>query len=313
MSTAIATSIAQRPGQQHPDRHKTLLTRCSLAAALCLATLMVIGLPYYLTSLSNRPYHPMHEVLRPGGTIGLSLGIFGTFLFVLIFLYALRKRWPWLSQIGESRHWLDFHILMGFLAPVVIAFHASFKFGGLAGVAYWIMVAVAGSGFVGRYVYMQIPRRRNSTVLSLQEAKGFEETLMARLAGQKLVSTADLTNLLRLPTARQVEQGSVLAALGGLIWLDLCRPFKVACVRRQALGGEDTLATLGGLLRSGNRELERIIEVAKDQARLSKKLLFFSKSQRILCLWHIVHRPLSYSFAVLALMHVAIAMLFGVR
>ncbi len=78
--------------------------------------------------------------------------------FCVLFLYPIRKHWPWLGRMGKTKNWLDFHVLWGITAPIVITLHSSFKLSGLAGLAYWIMMAVALSGFAGRYLYAQIPR-----------------------------------------------------------------------------------------------------------------------------------------------------------
>ncbi|MGE5324468.1 MAG: hypothetical protein ACM3SW_16495 [Actinomycetota bacterium] len=314
MSTlSILTSVSTTSGNTSDKGHKRLLALGAILAFLGAAALLVYGLTYYLEPIAQRPYDPRHQMLQPGGLIGVSLGIFGVFLFCLIFLYPLRKRWQWLASKGNSRHWFNFHILIGVTAPVVIAFHASFKFRGLAGTAYWIMFAVALSGIVGRYIYAQVPRSRNSTELSLQDLKELQEKLMERLAAQRLVRPVDLANLFRLPAAIHVQRRSMLLSFCALLWIDLKRPFRVARLRRQALGLGDTLLTIGGLFSSRNRELERVVALAREQARLSKKLLFLAKSQQILHLWHVIHRPFSYSFAVLALTHIAIALLFGFR
>jgi hypothetical protein len=239
--------------------------------------------------------------------------MFGCFVFCLIFLYPLRKRWTWLSRIGNTRHWFNFHVLLGLIGPVVIALHASFKFQGLAGIAYWIMFAVAASGIVGRYLYAQIPRSRNATELSIQDLKLLQEQLTAKLGAQKLVRSRDLEKLFQLPPAHRVAREWAVWALCTLLWIDLRRPFQVARLRRQVLGFGENLAALGGFRSSRNRELERIIAVAREQAGLSKKLLFLAKSQQVFHLWHVVHRPFSYSFAVLALVHIVIAMVIGFR
>ena len=44
---------------------------------------------------------------------------------------------------------------------------------------------------------------------------------------------------------------------------------------------------------------------------LSKKVMFLSKSQQMLKLWHVIHRPFSYSFAVLASIHVILMVMLG--
>lgn len=311
MSTLGLTQVAAQAQPAEGKGHKFRVALLALAAVALTAGMLYYGLDYYLTSPMDRPYHPRHAMLRPGGLIGLSLGVFGVFLFLLIFIYPLRKRWKWLGQIGNSRHWLDFHIVLGLTGPVVIAFHASFKFSGVAGMAYWIMFAVALSGIIGRYVYAQVPRSMNSTEFSLQELKQRQDRLTAELAAQRVVRPGDLAILFRLPAAKYVERESLLRALCALLWIDFKRPFRVARVRRGALGFFGTVFSLFGLLSSRNYKVEHIISVAREQARLSKKLLFLTKSQQILHLWHVIHRPFSYSFAVLALVHIAIASLFG--
>jgi hypothetical protein len=93
--------------------------------------------------------------------------------------------------------------------------------------------------------------------------------------------------------------------------IDLVRPFRVAALRRRILRVSDYFGTLGGLLPSGNRELEWTIELVRKQSALRKKMLFLSRSQQVFHLWHVVHRPFSYAFVVLALIHIATAVLLG--
>ena len=176
--------------REDPERGHKL--RVFLAWMLALAVVLVIagyGFDYYSLSSADRPFSPKHDILRPSGTIGMKLGMFGVFLFFLIYLYPLRKKWGWLARQGNSRHWLDFHIVLGTAAPVIIAFHASFKFGNIAGMAFFSMLCVTLSGFVGRYLYAQIPRRVNAAELSMKELEELEASMRARLAEQKL--TAD--------------------------------------------------------------------------------------------------------------------------
>ena len=311
--TSILTNVVPQSQPQEDTGHRRLVTACAIAAATGFAALLMYGFDYYLTSSADRPYHPKHELLRPSGLIGWWLGVFGTALFSLIFLYALRKKWAWLGRLGNSRHWFNFHVLMGVTVPVVIAFHAAFRFRGLAGIAYLIMFAVAASGIVGRYIYGQIPRSRNAAELSLQESKQLQERLTQKLSSQRIARSADLANLFRLPSSRYVEKQSMLMALCTLLWIDCKRPFHVARLRRNALGLGSKITTLAGFLSSRNASLENIIDLARQQAVLSKKLLFLSKSQKVFQLWHVVHRPFSYSFAVLAIIHIVVSVLFRSR
>jgi hypothetical protein len=53
--------------------------------------------------------------------------------------------------------------------------------------------------------------------------------------------------------------------------------------------------------------------VARKQAKLSKRILFLSRTGQVFKLWHVVHRPFSYAFAVLALLHIGLALYMGYR
>jgi hypothetical protein len=250
-------------------------------------------------------------MLRPSGPIGLYLGFMGVALFVGIFLYPIRKHWAWLATKGSTRHWLDIHVLMGLTAPFIIAFHSSLKFRGIAGMAFWIMFAVSVSGVVGRYLYSQIPRRVTTAELSMKELQELQEGLAQQLATQNLLPAADLRALLRMPDAKRVAKLPIVIALVYMLILDVIRVFRVAALRRHALSMSESLTTLAGFLPTRNRELEKAIHAAAEEAALSKRVLFLSRSQKVFHLWHVVHKPFSYAFAVLALVHIGLQFVLG--
>ena len=288
--------------------HRIHVWIASVAAVLLLLTLTVYGWDYYTLSAADRPFSPKHELLKPSGSIAIKLGILGMLLFCMIFLYALRKRVRWLQKMGSARHWLDFHIVAGITAPVLIAFHASFKFRGIAGVAFWFMLSVALSGIVGRYVYAQIPRSLNSAEMSLKELKAAEQDLTHALSEQSLFTPQDLAPLLGLPTAEQVRAMPALNALGLMFVYDMARPFRIAKLR--SLARKRSVET-GSVTRLLPENVERAIELVKARSSLSKRVTFLSRSQQIFHLWHVIHRPFSYSFAVLALMHIIVVFALG--
>jgi hypothetical protein len=281
------------------------------AALTVILSVAIYGFDYYTLGAAERPYSPKHILLKPSGAIGIKLGLIGLGMFFVIFLYPLRKRWKWLSQQGNTKHWMDFHVLLGIAAPFVIALHASFKFRGFAGMAFWIMTAVALSGVVGRYLYAQVPRRVTAAEVSLKESHELQETYTTELSSQYLLRKSELQALFRVPTASEVAQMPMASALGCMVWLDLTRPFAVARLRRKTLTAWQTFLTLGGLFRTGNIELEKAVEIARTQAWLAKRLAFLSRAEKLFHLWHVVHKPFSYSFAVLAIVHIGVVWMLG--
>jgi hypothetical protein len=269
-----------------------------------LVALTLYGADYYRLSQADRPFSPKHHLLKPSGAVGINLGVLGVLMLCGIFLYPLRKRWAWLQKQGNSKHWLDHHVVLGVAAPVCIAFHSSFKFHGLAGVAFWVMVGVSLSGLVGRYLYAQIPRQVAADELSLRI---FREVLER----QRIIPQTDLRRLLHLPAPNQVSRRSAFAALGYMVGSDLARPFRIARLRLQVMGLGPTIRSLGGLMPQKNTQLEGVLSLARKQALLSRRVVFLSHAQQVFKLWHVVHRPFSYAFAVLALVHIFVAMLLG--
>jgi TRAP-type C4-dicarboxylate transport system permease small subunit len=297
--------------QQKELGHRIRFFLASVVAFVFLAAIGIYGASYYILPLEQRPYSDKHELLKPSGTIGLRLGILGTVLFFIIFLYALRKVIPWLGRWGTARHWMDFHVVAGVSAPIVIAYHASFKFQGIAGIAFWIMLAVALSGVIGRYLYSQIPRSLSAAELSLSELQNNEQELAEALLGQSVYSIERLNRTLRVPTKEHIRSIGPLGAVGEMIVLDLGMPLRIAGLRRSASDFGGILRSIGGLFSTGNEEVEGIVRLVRQKASLSKRIVFLDQTQKVFHLWHVIHRPFSYAFAVLALIHIAVVLGLG--
>jgi hypothetical protein len=292
--------------------HRGRLSICALLVLAVVLTTLVYGFDYYRMNAGDRLFSEKHKELGPSGVIGLKLGMLGVGLFACLYAYPVRKRWKWLQRFGKTKHWLDFHILLGISVPLIITLHSSLKFQGIAGVAYWLMMAVMLSGFVGRYIYAQIPKSFNETALTLDEIEKLSASLSTDLDKQTLLAPAELQRVLKMPDAFQVERMSLFRALTAMVWRDVTLPFRTSRLRRAAVTSfSENCRTLFGFRSSGNRELENAIRLVKRQGRLNAKLAFLGRANQMFQLWHVVHRPFSYSFAVLACLHITLVMLMG--
>ncbi len=269
------------------------------------------GLDYYRLPLTERPFHELHKELRPAGTVGIRLGMLSGLAFLGLFLYPLRKRWKWLGRKGKTKNWLQVHILLGLSVPLLVTVHSSFKLKGLAGMAYWIMMAIVASGIAGRYLYAQIPRKKTAAELTLSELDQLTERGSEDLRRQNLVAEEEWRALLSLPSREAVEKMPLWKAIAEMVLQDMKRPFRVAALRRRALAREKGSLSLGGFLRSRNHELEHVISLAREQAWLTAKIRFLGRASEVFRLWHVVHRPFSYSFAILITAHVTLVVLMG--
>jgi len=311
-ATAATRVVVATPKPVDKEKgHRTRLAIGYVLATALVAGIFAYGFNYYTLSAAERPFSPKHVLLKPSGSIGIKLGMFGLAMFLVIFLYPLRKKWAWLGKQGSSRHWLDNHVLLGIAAPFVIALHAAFKFRGFAGMAFWIMFAVSVSGIIGRYLYGQIPRSLNAAELSLKEVQDIQVKLGEQLATQRVLGKADLRDVLSLPSAERVQSMPTVLALGYMMLLDVGRRFKIATLRRHHIGFGEQVMTLGGFLKTSHPELERAVAVAGEEAAIAKRVLFLSCSQKVFHLWHVVHKPFSYTFALLAIIHIVLVLMMG--
>ena len=292
--------------------HKVRLLVAGLLMLAIIGGGLAYGFDYYRMDAQERVYNEKHRELRPSGSIGARLGMLGVGMFFCLYAYPIRKKWKWLQRFGKTKNWLDFHILLGVATPLVITLHSSFKFQGLAGVAYWLMIAVMASGFVGRYIYAQIPRSLNETALSLDEIEKLCAAARADLARQQFIASDRLADILHVPAAGQVDQMSMARALVTMVWRDLIRPFETARLRRAAAHSfGENVRTFLGFFPSSNAELEDAVRLVRRHSRLVTKVAFLGRANQIFQLWHVVHRPFSYSFAVLASVHVTLVLLLG--
>ena len=118
----------------------------SLIAILCI-TAIYLGMVTYLG-----------KIPAASGFLGHMIGIVGFVLMLMTeILYSLRKR-SRLARWGKMSSWLEFHIFTGIVGPYMVLLHSSWKFNGLAGITLLLTAIIVASGFIGRYLFTNIPR-----------------------------------------------------------------------------------------------------------------------------------------------------------
>jgi hypothetical protein len=159
--------------------HRIFLSTFVAIVFITVIWLIYNGMAYYSTSLEERVYHPDNSNLKPSGFLGHGMGIAGS-LFMIFGMtsYMARKRYRFLSRTGSVKYWLEFHIFLCTLGPILVLFHTSFKIGGLVAISFWSMVAVFISGIVGRFIYIQIPHTIEGRELSLTEIREMKSDIM---------------------------------------------------------------------------------------------------------------------------------------
>ncbi len=90
----------------------------------------------------------------PEEGLGYFLGLTGGIIMLLAMAYSMFKYLPSLRKKIKIKAWLNLHIAMGLVGPLLIYFHSTFRIGSLnGGIALISMSLVLLSGIIGRYLY----------------------------------------------------------------------------------------------------------------------------------------------------------------
>ena len=294
--STVRTTPAAASGR--PSR--VLILAAIAATAVFLTVLFGLdGLSYYRTPLRVRAYAPQHRLLRPSGPVGLALGISGAALmFGGTAAYEARKRLRVLSNAGSMKTWLEMHIFCGLVGPALVTLHTSFKFNGIVSVAYWSMLSVLASGFVGRYLYAKIPRTQRGVEM---DRKAIEER-----AGELRRELAEMTVPVKLLLRIEEMEKDLLPREGSRHGIASLL-FGSLAVRRKTRAIERTIRS-AGLTRQLIREA---LHAEAERINLLRRAASLNLTRRLFALWHVFHMPFVWVLAAVFVLHVGVAFYFG--
>jgi hypothetical protein len=270
--------------------------------ALVLITIGYIGREYYFLSLPEKYQSDLHQAMGPSGRWGHGLGIIGSVLMLLNFLYSWRKRNEFNEKFGRLKVWLEFHMFVGLFGPTLILYHSAFKLQGIVAVVCFVsMIIVVLSGIIGRYIYVQIPRHINGAEFGLAELQEREQ---------------QLTEILHIET----RQDPVVSRL--------CQDI---CQSKEVDPRTGTLAMLTHILKAhwrSRRQLHaliahlqqdqttaefvpRIHATVKKRLHLARKTALWKGAHRLLDTWRFLHKKLSWLLFITLAIHILVTLLFG--
>jgi hypothetical protein len=274
-----------------------------LIVIVFVVTVLIVfkGISYYNTAMEERVYHPDHITLKPSGVLGHGMGIAGTLSMIIgMGSYMARKRYRFLSRLGLLKHWLEFHIFLCTLGPILVLFHTSYKFGGLVAISFWSMVAVFLSGIIGRFIYIQIPHSIEGRELSLNEVKGMK---------------LDVAGIVKETYNLDEESFNILTdSIKSRVGLYIKNP--VARFFHRRAEDRKTLASVKAVLRKNNLprfEYHKIIDLVNNDIRLNRRIERLDTMHNLFKYWHVAHLPFALVMLIIMVIHVGVTILFGYR
>jgi hypothetical protein len=273
------------------------------SALLCFGYFLITGIGFYLTPLGERPHHELFRTLKPGGLRSHGLGITGSLMLIFLLFYSLRKRWRILQGLGRLSHWLNIHIFFGVCGPLFIILHSTMKLNGLVAVAFWAMVAVALSGILGRYLYLQIPRNIMGHELSLQEVEALNKNLTDQLQQKFELSGSEIQ---KIESEFIYTEAKVQST--GFLLIEL-----MAGDSRRFLKSRKIKKLLRRRYHLPAQNIKELFHLLKQQAQIKRRIDLWNKIHQLFHYWHVFHKPFAFIMYIIMLIHIGIALWLGYR
>jgi len=281
--------------------HRVYVSSFFLIGIITTLFFAVYGYSYYITSVEKRFFLSNHDYLKPSGLLGHATGIAGSFMMIFgVAVYMLRKRWKKVLRFGYLKHWLEFHIFLCSLGPVLVLYHTAFKFGGIVAVSFWSMTAVVLSGVAGRFIYVRIPRTIQGNELSVKELDKMGEELSSRLKADYSVN------------------GEIIPKIEKINFID---KYKNLTLSRSFVSQFKDYFLINSLLKEIKNDLKllnlnskrekEILRLAKSKLIISQRIGMLRTMQKLFKYWHIVHLPFAIVMFIIMIIHIVIAAAFG--
>jgi thioredoxin reductase/Pyruvate/2-oxoacid:ferredoxin oxidoreductase delta subunit len=285
--------IAARVRKERRGRNVARVVFAILGVAV-LAVLAWVGRDYYLLGRADRLRSPLHASLKAAGPWGHGVGIVATLFMLSNFLYAARKRWKRLGALGKIGSWLDFHVFVGFMSPLVIAFHATFQSNNLIATGTTIaLVVVVFTGIVGRFIYGVVP------------SDGGKEVELSDLLARFERIREDLGHVPSQSDSMRALMARVTAPVKAtaLMLLFLRMPFEMLGIRLRLLA-----------VRRKLRDRARRAEFRGAVLRLEKlrwQIRFYASLKRLLRGWRAFHASLAVFLVLVIAVHIGLSLYLG--
>lgn len=281
------------------DYHRIYIGILILTVFLTTSYLAYEGYAYYISGVEVRFFHPDHQMLKPSGILGHGFGIIGSLMMMVgVASYMLRKRIGKFSRIGILKHWLEFHIFLCTLGPILVLYHTAFKFGGLVAISFWSMVAVVISGVIGRYIYLQIPHTIEGREMNLNEINQTKDDLKRQLIQVYHLDENTLEEILQAVKKRPDRSGKSMIKRSIAKFLFEIKIIKEVetILRRNQISGKN---------------MRQVTSLIKSEIALNRKIDRLITMQNLFKYWHVAHLPFALLMLIIMLIHVVVTVTFG--
>ena len=279
--------------------HKLFIAFLFLLAVTAAMAVGINGMEYYSRPENERVFNPEHRLLKPSGAFGHGYGIAGAAMIIAgVVLYSSRKRFRVLWNAGKLSDWLDVHIFLCLLGPVLVLYHTTFKASGIAAICLWTMLSVVASGLIGRFLYILIPRNVKGNELTAaqinQQFDAQRKALLETDSGSELIEFID----------RNFSGIKRPAGISGTIALY----FQLGKTKRRVKSLVRKRIREKDLSHRSSRAITRMVGA---RATLIQRSILLLQVEKMFYYWHAIHLPFTAIMFLTLAAHIGVALWLG--
>jgi hypothetical protein len=259
------------------------------------------GYAYYLAPLSERAFMTDYKELKPSSTYSHGLGVLGaTMIIVGVSTYSSRKRVRSLWNLGKLSMWLEFHIFLCLLGPVLVVYHTTFKAGGIAAISLWTMLSVAASGIIGRFLYVLIPRNIKGSELDSHQINEEFDRIGKSLRESEIGSS--LIKMVDSQFAAIKRPSSLRETISTFVHL--------LRVKRRVKHSTRQLLSKSRIRHDVARKLFKAVSM---RASLIQRSIVLLQVEKLFYYWHAIHLPFTAMMFITLVVHIGVSLWLGYR
>ena len=273
----------------------------ALSAALVTLAFALWHRDYYGAESWYRAAHPKHDLLGSSKGLGLWFGIGSCALIVCNLLYLLRRSPKVPLRIGSLQGWMTSHVATGIGALLLALLHGTMTPGdSVGGHAFLALLALLGTGAIGRYLYAYVPRAANGRELELSEVKA----RLGRLSEEWDQGHRAFRETVRQRVLPLIEASRWRGHFVTRVWALVRSRMHLRRVLRelQAEGQAQGVPT---------EAIEETLVLARAAHRSATMATHFEDLRALMGTWRYLHRWMAALMVALVVAHVVYALVYG--
>jgi hypothetical protein len=163
------------------------------------------------------------------------------------------------------------------------------------------MIAVALSGILGRYLYIQIPRTIEGKEINFDELKNRFQQLSSEIQTNYKLSSEEISEIIKIAGLKKAEESNLFPALVMMIKSNLLSIFHNHRLKKFIAGKSNI----------GHSHIGPLMHLLREITVLQRRITFWQSIHKLFHYWHVFHKPFAIIMYLIMCIHIVIVVWLG--